>query len=86
MKWQDDDLPIFGKIQDILVINKKVLFSVLHHTTSGIDQHYHSFVVVRTEEVSLFWLHEIVDEQPLRAHVLFNGNLYITLRSHIEKL
>ena len=84
--WQCDDLPIFGKIQHIAVVNDFVLFGVALYCTLGIDRHYHSYIINRTNEVAIHSLSELVDYQPIRAHFLTNGNLYITLRYHIENV
>ena len=84
--WQCDDLPVFGQIQHIVVVNDFVLFGVTLYCTLGIDRHYHSYIITRKNEAAIYSLTELVDYQPLRAHYLTNGHLYITLRSHIEKV
>ena len=85
--WQDDDLPIFGKVHFIAVVIGKPLFATCSYHTIGIDRHYHSFVLSRgTEAYSMYWLSELPLCQPFKAHQLTNGCCYITFRSHIEKL
>ena len=84
--WQCDDLPVFGQIQHIAVVNDFVLFGVTLYSTLGIDRHYHSYIIIRTNEVAIYSLSDLVDYQPLRAQYLRNGHLYITLRSHIENV
>ena len=84
--WQCDDLPVFGQIQHIAVVNDFVLFGVALYCTLGIDRHYHSYNIIRKNEAAIYSLSELVDYQPLRAHFLTNGHLYITLRSHIENV
>ena len=83
--WQCDDLPLFGQIRHIAVVNDFVLFGVALYCTLGIDRHYHSYNI-RKNETAIYSLSELVDYQPLRAHSLANGHLYITLRSHIENV
>lgn len=39
MGWQDDDLPLFGYIEDILVIKNHVMFQVIKHASS-VTQNY----------------------------------------------
>ena len=74
--------PIFGHIQDIMVIGE-VLFRVITYTNIGINHHYHSFVIQKSSE-NFFWISELVEHQIFQAHRLVNdGNLYITFRSHI---
>ena len=85
--WQCDDLPVFRQIQFIAVVNDFVLFGVALYCTLGIDRHYHSYIIRKNEPaIYMYSLTELVDYQPLRAHFLTNGHLYITLRSHIENV
>ena len=84
--WQDDDLPIFGRIQYIVVISGKTLFGVFVYRAYGIDHHYHSFLIDKTGEVAMYWLTQLADYQPLQAHLLRSGCLCITFRSHIENM
>lgn len=84
--WQDDDLPIFGKIRFIAVCSGQALIAVSTYGTLGIERHYHSFVLGRsTETCTLYWLSELVACQSFKAHQLSNGYSYITFRSHIER-
>ena len=83
--WQDDDLPLFGRIHEILVINSTALFQVCKYTTLGIDRHYHSFCIEKQSNTAFYWLSELVDYYPYEGHVLLNGCLYVTFRSHIPK-
>ena len=84
--WQDDDLPIFARIQDILVVYHRALLEVLQYTTEGIDRHYHGYTIKRSNNKVLLWLSDLVNFHPLQAHHLNNGYSYINLRSHIEKV
>ena len=83
---QEDDLPLFGRINDIILINGSVLFRANQYRTQGIDRHYHSFCISNTAVESVCWLSELVDYHPLKGHRLLNSNFYITLCSHIEKM
>ena len=83
--WQNDDLPIFGHIQYIAVVNEHVLFGVCTYHAYGIDRHYHSFAISNTGEVSVCLLSDLKDRQTFRGHLLNNGFLYVTFHSHIEK-
>ena len=84
--WQEDDLPIFGRIQYIAVFNNNPMFGVVKYYASGIDRHYHSFIIRKTSEVAIYWLSELADYQPLQAHLLRNGCVHITFCSHIENI
>ena len=83
--WQDDDLPSFSSIQDILVIEKWLLFDVIMFTTVSIDRHFHSFVVHKGRRRQIVTLDEIIDPHPLYGHyVCGNSSVYISVRSHVQ--
>ena len=84
--WQEDDLPIFGRIQYIAVINEVALCGLCMYFTYGIDRHFHSFTLNKTGEMKLHSFTELVDNQSYRAHVLQNGVLCLTFRYHVENL
>ena len=46
--WRDD-LPIFGRIQYIAVINEVALCGLCIYFTYGIDRHFHSFTLHKTK-------------------------------------
>ena len=83
--WQEDDLPLFCQIKDILVVNETALFHVIECETVGIDRHYHSFSIHMTGREAVIFLSELIDYHTFQGHKL-KGNLYITTRSFIEKL
>lgn len=83
--WQPDDLPLFGQIQQIIIIeNSHIMFLVLQHVTLGTERHYHSYVMKRSSKLTACWYSELVDYQPLQAHYSKSSCLYVTLRSHVE--
>jgi len=84
--WQEEDVPIFGHIQYVAVFNNNPTFGVVKYYVLGIDRHYHSFIIKKTSEVATYWLSELVDYQPLQAHLLRNGCTLITFHSHIENI
>ena len=87
--WQDDDLPKFGSISTIFVVNNIAFFKVATSTTVGIDRHYHSYLVRCHQnhcEETVVCATTLIDHQPYRSHLLSNGSLYISIRSHVEKL
>ena len=85
--WQEDDLPIFGQLKCIAVVIGKALLCVSEYKTHGFDHHYHSYLIQqKSQELSVYWLTELIDHQPLAAHMIKNGSLCITLRSHVERI
>ena len=77
--WQDDDLPAFGQIQCIVVMDSILSFQVTNYHTFGIDQHFHSYVISRSNGVELCSLSELVDYHPFQAHNLVINTSHSTL-------
>ena len=67
--YQEDDLPLFGKIEEIAVVNEKALLCVSMYRTLRFHHHFHCYVISKdyNNQVS-FWLSELADYQPLRSH------------------
>ena len=47
--FQGDDLPVFGKVFDILLVKGTCFLCVQLFSTKGIDHHYNSYVLQLTE-------------------------------------
>ena len=89
--WQDDDLPIFGRIKTIYHIDNAIYFAIYFQIakfpTLRIDCHFHSIVSgpkMLVEQVQC--IDSFLTTQVFSAHLLRNDSLYITLRSHVERL
>jgi len=71
--------PMFGKLDDILVINNSVIvFQVFKCTTLFFDGHYHSYAIKVTSERSLHL--DLLCYEVYHAHTLCNGYTYISLK------
>lgn len=81
--WQDNDLPIFGKIISIFGSMQEVYYRIVRYKTLGIVRHFHSFAIEKTTHEEFITDLSFVDCLPLRATER-NASLYITLRTHIE--
>lgn len=88
----DDDSPQFGKVHEILFIEKRGFLLVQLYYTQGIDYHYNCYVLKYTDKKKL--LH-ICDENevlgmlhPMQVHYLksFPGNLFIVTKTALVKL
>ena len=83
--WQSDDLPLFGRIEDIVVVdNRAVLLRAQQFFTVGIDRHYHSFSIQRSNKEVIVSLTELVDYHTFKAHKI-KDSLLLTLRSHVQR-
>lgn len=80
--WQEDDLPIFGKILSIFANEDNVFYKVAKYISIGIARHYHSFVIEATQSEE--FVNKFVDHIPLNA-IARGKSLYVTTRYHVEK-
>ncbi len=81
--WQDDDLPRFGKIKDLLLAQNVAMLAVLQYDTSGIDHHYHSYLICSTHHECIIPLtHLDQSHSPVNVKAIASG-VYLTLRYHI---
>ena len=51
--YQQDELPEFGKLCDIMKIQSQVFFNLNLYVTNGIDRHYNSFVIESTTNMTV---------------------------------
>ena len=81
--WQEDDLPFFGKISDIIIIAGSSLLYVEKYNTQGINAHVSAYLISRshcsqlllcTHSFCLVYAHTYIGD----------GQLYIALCSYIE--
>ncbi len=84
--WQDNDLPLFGKVLDVVVISRTPLVSVQVHCTEGINLHIQTYQIVPIGETKLLLLSRLHNKVVYYAHI-FSGNrkLYITMRSMVSR-
>ena len=81
---QQDDLPAFGKIDDIIVITGTPLLSIRLFNTIRINNHLLCYVIQHAYRSSLVTLSHLKYPEPLAAHSsIGDSNLYIALRSHV---
>ena len=82
---QEDDLPFFGKIYELVVASNIPLVAVELYKTEGINSHIAAYLIKRTNNKSCFLLASLSYKNPLYAHS-YNGNLYIVLKTHTPDL
>ncbi len=90
MDWQDDDVPVFGMITDIIVVtvgtDNIIFFKVQEYTTLGIDHHYHSYLIEGiSSSYTFIQPSEMKNYHPFKSH-LKNGYEHIAFHSHIMKV
>ena len=81
--WQEDDLPEFSKVRDLIVVENQHLLILSTYFTLGIDRHYHSYVVKSTFKELVIDVKCVCDYHPVYVHKMSNTNtLYIAMKSH----
>lgn len=86
--FQDDDLPAFGKINDIVVASGTIpLLAVNLYKTVGINSHIAAYQILRTNHRSTVLLSSLTNKHILYSHpYIGDNNTYITLRSHVPNI
>ena len=83
----EDDQPVFGKIEDIIVTPSQECLFVLSSLTTSPSHHFHSFEVTATSQSTKFVCrhHSLVDHYPLHLCRQYgpNGRLAICLKYHV---
>ena len=79
-----DDLPIFSKITDLIVVIGYPLVETNMCLTVGLSNHLMSYQLESTLRYFCVALSNLADNHPYTAHTFDDGNLYVTVRSHVE--
>ena len=80
--WQDDDLPQFSKIEQLISIQNVAIMVAIHYHTVGIDRHYHSYLIGSTRCKSVIPLANVDSHPPVNVRALPSG-MYLTLCYHV---
>ena len=86
--FQEEDLPIFGKIVDIIVIaGSTPVLQLDTYNTLGINSHLSAFEVSRTNLKTVILLSQLHNKDLYYAHSCpGDSSTYITMRSHVPNL
>lgn len=79
-----DDLPVFAKITDIFLIVDYPVLEVTMCRTIGLSNHLMSYRIESSFISCCVPLSKLPEKHPYTAHTFDDGQLYITLRSHVE--
>ena len=81
--WQTDDLPVFAKINAIIILVGTPLFVVEIFKTTGVNNHLLSYAIEDSYIQSVLLVSKLVYKQSLSPHQsIGDSNTYIALRSH----
>ena len=84
--WQEDDLPTFALIKDIIVITECPLLVLEMFKTEGINNHLLAYLIVPTKHILVSKVSSLPTKDPFNAHIYpGDGNLYIALKYHVPQ-
>ena len=86
--WQSDDLPVFGKIIDLLSIKNTSFLLLASYTTIGLQDHFDSFVLEPSSLTKIVDVSNIVTYHPPLIAYSFRSTshtLYVSLKFHVLK-
>ena len=82
--FQSDDLPVFARIDDMMVVATTPVLSVRVFRTVGINNHLQCYAIENAHRTDTILLTSLVLPEPLSPHqILGDKNTYIALRSHV---
>ena len=84
--WQNDDLPQFARIRDIIMVVECPLLVLDTFITQGINNHLLSYLIKGTRHVFIIRVSSLVVRDTFMAHTYpGDGNLYIAMKYHVER-
>ena len=85
VSFQEDDLPQFGKIELLIVVEQEAFAPLILYTTEGIDSHYHCFVITCSNEKKLIFIKDLNGSLPLYGHSYGSNIKCVVLRQSIYR-
>lgn len=88
---QDDDLPMFGKIEDILLIKNHCFLHAKLFFTKGIHHHFSSYIIEQTTKSLLVSINNnkyFAFINPMYSHVISSipGTIFIVTKLYIVRM
>lgn len=84
--WQQNDLPEFGKIFDILIIAEFPFVYVERYKSLGINEHILGYLIEHTYVNSCIYMSELPYKNTVDAHsYMGDGGLYVVMKSYLEQ-
>ena len=82
--------PLFGSIEDVLVNDEEVLFTVKKYTTLYYSEHFNSFIIQKTSELCTIYQRELYHYIPLHVRTIqgltTGTEQAVVLKTHISTL
>lgn len=80
---QDDDLPLFGKIDDLLHVQNVPILIIIQCETLGIEHHYHSYLLRLTHHKLVIPVTHLDHSLPSVDCHVFSSGMYVSLRCFV---
>lgn len=85
--FQDDDLPAFARIDDIILIAATPVLSVCVFKSEGINNHLQCYAIKNAHQTAFILLTQLLLSEPLSPHqVIGDNNTYIALRTYVPNM
>lgn len=85
--FQDDDLPVFARIDDIMVIAATPVLSVRVFKSVGINNHLQCYAIENAHQTAFLLLSQLFFSEPLSPHqIIGDKNTYIALRTYVSNI
>lgn len=78
----DDDYPLFGRLDDIFIIDNRFLFSVTLLNTLLFNHHYQGYVIDQTSNTNIIAHSQLLSPFPMHIHSLPSQTLKIIICKH----
>ena len=86
MGWQQNDLPEFGKLLDIIIAGGFPFFQVEKYETVGINSHILGYLIRHSYTTTCVHASMLPYKNTFTAHsYIADRRLYIVLKSHLEQ-
>ncbi len=70
IRVDEDDFPVFGKVSDIYVAEREVVFDVVIRRTCAYEPHYHAYTLKNTSDTRLVRYQVLLCFYPLHEKVI----------------
>ena len=85
--WQENDLPLFAKILDIITVEEFPFFVIEKYKSLGINDHLLGFLIQHTHLTCCINIADLLYKYVFSAHsYIGDGQVYIISKTHLELL
>lgn len=78
----EDDYPLFGRLDDILIVDNRYIFSVTVLSTTYFNHHYQGYVIDTTTNTKIIMHKQLHSPFPFHIHYISSHSLKIIICKH----